>query len=76
LKIEVPEDQSGEIRVVVKDEQGTREVYKGTHEAGDQIEKSFEVYPPGEFQIYFQGQLNKHYSVLMADRWQIKEGRM
>jgi beta-lactam-binding protein with PASTA domain/tRNA A-37 threonylcarbamoyl transferase component Bud32 len=59
LKIEVPEDQSGEIRVVVKDEQGTREVYKGTHEAGDQIEKSFEVYPPGEFQIYFQGQLNK-----------------
>lgn len=59
LKIEVPEGETGEIKVVIKDAQGTREVYKGTHEAGDVIERSFEIYPPGEFQIYFQGRLNK-----------------
>ncbi|HHV34670.1 MAG TPA: serine/threonine protein kinase [Syntrophomonadaceae bacterium] len=59
LKIEVPDDEAGEIRVVVKDAQGTREVYKGTHEGDDEIEKSFEVYPPGEFQVFFQGRLNK-----------------
>lgn len=57
LKIEVPE--AGELKVVIKDAQGTREVYKQAHEAEDIVEKSFEVYPPGEFQIYFQGQLNK-----------------
>ncbi len=59
LRINVPEEQSGIIKIVVVDEQGTRDVYEGTHEAGDRIEKSFDVYPPGEFQVYFQGQLNK-----------------
>jgi serine/threonine-protein kinase len=57
LKIEVP--AAGEIKVVIKDAQDTREVYKQVHQAGDVIEKDFQVYPPGEYQIYFQGELNK-----------------
>jgi hypothetical protein len=27
--------------------------------AGDEVEQYFQVYPPGEFQIYYQGKLNK-----------------
>lgn len=57
LEIDVPE--AGEVRVVVEDAQGTREVYKKVHEAGDEVERDFEVYPPGKFQIYYQGKLNK-----------------
>jgi beta-lactam-binding protein with PASTA domain/tRNA A-37 threonylcarbamoyl transferase component Bud32 len=57
LEINVP--AAGEVRVVVKDAQGTREVYKKAHEAGDEVEQYFQVYPPGEFQIYYQGKLNK-----------------
>ncbi|HBG21962.1 MAG TPA: hypothetical protein DDW83_01760, partial [Peptococcaceae bacterium] len=57
LEIDVP--AAGEVTVVIKDAQGTREVYKQAHEAGDEVERGFEVYPPGEFQIYFQGKLNK-----------------
>jgi len=57
LKIDVPEE--GELIVVIKDSQGTREVYKQLHKAGDKVEKTFTVYPPGEFQIYFQGKLRQ-----------------
>lgn len=57
LKIDVPED--GELIIVIKDSQGTREVYKQVHKAGDKVDKTFTVYPPGEFQIYFQGKLRQ-----------------
>lgn len=57
LKIDVPEE--GELIIVIKDSQGTREVYKQVHNKGDRVEEVFTVYPPGEFQIYFQGKLSK-----------------
>ncbi|HAF17656.1 MAG TPA: Stk1 family PASTA domain-containing Ser/Thr kinase [Peptococcaceae bacterium] len=57
LKIDVPEE--GELIIVIKDSQGTREVYKQLHKEGDKVDKVFTVYPPGEFQIYFQGKLRQ-----------------
>lgn len=59
VKLEIDVPAAGEVRVVVKDVQGTREVYKQEHEAGDKVEKDFQVYPSGEFQVYYQGKLSK-----------------
>lgn len=47
----------GVVRVEIKDSSGTRIAYEGEHQTGDEIEKEFVVYGPGEIDIYFQNQL-------------------
>lgn len=54
---------TGEVRVVIKDAKGTRVAYQQIHEAGDRVKIPFEVYAPGEIEVYFQGQLVDKYKI-------------
>lgn len=47
----------GVVRVEIKDTQGSRTAYEGEHQAGDEVQKEFVVYGPGEIDIYFQNKL-------------------
>lgn len=48
---------SGEVKVVVEDAQGSRIAYQYSHQAGDEIKKDFVVYGQWKIMIYFQDQL-------------------
>ncbi|MGB9791158.1 MAG: Stk1 family PASTA domain-containing Ser/Thr kinase [Thermacetogeniaceae bacterium] len=49
----------GVVRVEIKDTSGSRIAYEGEHQAGDEVQKEFVVYAPGEIDIYFQNKLYK-----------------
>lgn len=53
----------GEVKVIIQDARGTRVAYQHVHQAGDKVKMPFEVYAPGEIQVYFQGQLVERYDV-------------
>lgn len=47
---------TGEVKVVIQDAQGTRVAVQQVCQAGDRFKKDFSVYPPGQIVVFFQGQ--------------------
>lgn len=54
---------TGEVKVIIKDTRGTRVAYQQIHQAGDKVKIPFEVYAPGEIEVYFQDQLVDRYGI-------------
>lgn len=63
VPLELKLRDSGEVKIIVQDIQGTRVVYQGDHQEGEKLKQDVEVFGSGEIQVYFQGQLIEKYQI-------------
>jgi serine/threonine-protein kinase len=58
VSVEVPSDgQEHQVRIVVEDDYGSRDYYRGRHQSGETVTETVESYGPAMVEVYLDGHL-------------------